>query len=228
MTAPDELSVAVAIETSTREPTVAARSGRATLESELAGARAHASDLLPTLARLLAELGVEPAGIGTVVVGTGPGSYTGLRVGIATALGLARAHGCALVAVPSTESRVRSSVPAGGAAAVVIDARANEIYFARYRRAGERIEVVEPPSVVPAGEIAARLAPGEVVLADEDAVRAAGLDRRGDLRIDLRSRPRAVATLELGLARLAERGPDDPALVEPLYLRAFAARSRRR
>jgi phosphoglucosamine mutase len=71
--------LAVALETSTRAPSLAVRLGEVTLEAELASARAHASDLLPTLERLLGELGASPRDIAAVVVGTGPGSYTGLR-----------------------------------------------------------------------------------------------------------------------------------------------------
>jgi tRNA threonylcarbamoyladenosine biosynthesis protein TsaB len=220
--------LAVALETSTLEPSVAARRGAQTLEQELAGARPHARDLLPALERLLRELGAAPREVDTVVVGTGPGSYTGLRVGVATALGLARATGARLAAVPSTESLVRAALAPGEEASVVIDARSGELYFARYRRGPAEVEVVLAPCVVRAVALEPLLAPGSLVLADHDAVRAAGLERRADLRIDRRSRPRALATLELGLARLAARGPDDPSGVEPLYLRAFAAKSRRR
>jgi tRNA threonylcarbamoyladenosine biosynthesis protein TsaB len=224
----DVPELAIAIETSTRAPTVAVRRGGATLERELAGERPHASDLLPALSRLLAELGARPSEVRTVVVGTGPGSYTGLRVGIATALGLARAHGAALAGVPSTESQVLASVPDGATATVVIDARAGEVYFARCRRAGTRIETLEAPAVLPAAELLPRLAPGELVLADDDAVRVAGLGARPDLTIDRRSRPRAAAALTLGLERLAAGGPRASERLEPLYLRAFAAKSRRR
>ena len=53
----------------------------------LGGERPHACDLLPALEQLLARLGAAPADLATILVGTGPGSYTGLRVGVATALG---------------------------------------------------------------------------------------------------------------------------------------------
>jgi tRNA A37 threonylcarbamoyladenosine modification protein TsaB len=110
----------------------------------------------------------------------------------------------------------------------VIDARAGELYYARHRRGPDGVEVVHAPRVVVAAELDGLLAPGSRVLADDDSVRAAGLERRADLVVDRLSRPRALAALELGLARLAARGPDEPSRVEPLYLRAFAARLRRR
>ena len=72
----------VALETSSRPPSIAVQSGGTTLAFSLEAGRRHASDLLGALESLLSELGQSPASIQAVIVGTGPGSYTGLRVGI--------------------------------------------------------------------------------------------------------------------------------------------------
>jgi tRNA threonylcarbamoyladenosine biosynthesis protein TsaB len=115
--------VVVALETSTRAPTVAAEVAGGVLELvRLAGERAHASDLLPVLDALLTRLGATPRDITRVVVGTGPGSLTGLRVGGATALGIARAAHAELVGVPSFEAAV-AAVEGERAVLVVNDAR---------------------------------------------------------------------------------------------------------
>ena len=221
-------AVAVALETSTRAPSLAVRCGAVTLASELGSTRPHASDLLPALAQLLAELGARPRDIGTIVVGTGPGSYTGLRVGVATALGLARGSGAVVRGLPSTETLVFGALQPGAEACVVIDARSNELYFARYRRSAFGVQTFRAPCVLSAAELDAELPHGALVLADHDAVRAGGLERRSDLRIDARATPSARAALELGLAVIAAAGAHSAAQVEPLYLRAFAAKSRRR
>jgi tRNA threonylcarbamoyladenosine biosynthesis protein TsaB len=220
--------VTVALETSTRTPTVAARFGDWTGERELSHARAHASDLLPELAELLREGGARPAQIGTVIVGTGPGSYTGLRVGVALALGLARASGARLVGVPSTETWAFGALPAGATAGIVIDARSEEFYFASQRRTAGDVEVLRAPCVLDAAQLDAALASMSLVLTDPDSARAARLERRRDLLIETSFRPRATSLLELGSLRLAQRGPEACSAVAPLYLRAFAARSRRR
>jgi tRNA threonylcarbamoyladenosine biosynthesis protein TsaB len=217
--------VAVAIETSARPGSVAARVGGVVATAELSGERAHASDLLPALSERLAELGAGPRDVELVAVGTGPGSYTGLRVGVTTALSLARALGCALCAVPSFEALALGELADGEEAAVLQDARAGELYFARYRRAGRALQVVDAPRAIRADELAELLPAGLAVLGDEAAERAARLEPG---RVRAVGAPRAEHVLELGTTRLAELGPDELAEVEPLYLRAFGARVRRR
>ena len=218
--------VRVALETSSTAPSVAAGRGPLILERGL-GTRPHASDLLPELELLLQELGARPADIAAVLVGTGPGSYTGLRVGVATALGLARGTGALLLGLPSGEALAWSALQPGEVALHLLDARAGELYLARYRRVAEHVEVLVPPCVVAPAGVAAHLAGNELILADEGAVSAAGLDP-ADPRLRVGLTPRAAAVLELGIRRLEREGPHAPASVEPLYLRAFAAKQRRR
>lgn len=225
---PRAAGIAVALETSTRHPQVAARLGDRTVERRLEASRAHAADLLPALDALLRELGATPRELRTVVVGTGPGSYTGLRVGAATALGLARGAGAVLVEVPSTEALVQAACAPGEEAAVLIDARAGEFYFARYRRVAAGVEALEAPCVLPLDGVRPRLAGCRRLFADADTLRAAALGELGDIEVDLDARPSAASALELGLARLAREGAPLEPRVEPLYLRAFAASSRRR
>jgi len=219
---------AVALETSSRRPSVAVSAAALVRERALAAERAHASDLLPALDLLLNELGVPPSAIEQVIVGTGPGSYTGLRAGIATALGLARASGAALRGVPSLEALAWGELAPGEACSVLLDARAGELYFASYRREADEVTALQAPRVVPVAEMDAVLERGATLFADEGAaalVRAAG---RGDVNLVEGIVPRARALLELGLRQLARHGPQDPREIEPLYLRAFAARARRR
>jgi len=218
--------IRLALETSTRSPSLALESGGSFLERALSAERPHASDLLPALAELLGELGASPRDLGAVFVGTGPGSYTGLRVGIATALGLARGAGAALFGVPSGETLAWAELEPGEEAAIVLDARGGELYFARYGRTPEGVTVLHAPCVLAAGDLGLLLPSGSRVFADAEAARAAGLERLA-LHIEP-AVPRAGALLALGSRRLAAEGAQDPAQIEPLYLRAFAAKSRRR
>ena len=77
------------------------------MAARLADMGANAGNLVfqHAVAGLLDELGVAPDAVARVLVGTGPGSYTGLRVGVATALGLARGTGAHLFGLPSLEAR---------------------------------------------------------------------------------------------------------------------------
>ena len=218
-----------ALETSSRRPSVAVRDGERVVSRALDGDRPHASDLLPALEAALTELGLGPADIEAVAVGTGPGSYTGLRVGIATALGIARGSDAQLVGVPSLEALAWGQLEPGEEAGVLLDARARELYFAHYRRAtaAAELEVITPPCVIARDELGPRLPAGLMLFADDAALRAAGLE--GDESRRIRSaHAHAEQVLELGLARLASTGPQLPAEIEPLYLRAFAAQPRKR
>lgn len=118
--------------------------------------RSHAEVLTPQIMDCLTEAGRTPAGLDAVVVGTGPGPFTGLRVGMVTAASFADAlgipaHGvCSLDAIAA---QVQGGPDAPGELLVVTDARRREIYWARYR-AGARVDgpaVIAPADLDPAG-----------------------------------------------------------------------------
>jgi tRNA threonylcarbamoyladenosine biosynthesis protein TsaB len=203
------LRLEVAIESSSRSASVAARAGGRTLQAQLAATRAHASDLLPALDGLVRELGRVPREIDAVYVGLGPGSYTGLRVGIATALGIVRSTGAALVGVCSFEVLLWERLQSGETGGVLLDGRSGGFYHARYARAAEGLEELLAPAILPPEEARARAAGDTRTFGADDP-------------------PQARALLELGAARLARHGPMRPAEVQPLYLRPFQATTRAR
>jgi tRNA threonylcarbamoyladenosine biosynthesis protein TsaB len=216
--------LAVAIETSTRAPSVAVSvsgaRGSAIESAPLAGERPHASDLLPALAALLARRGASPAAIELVVAGLGPGSYMGLRVGIATALGLARGSGARLCGLPSTEALAWERCGAGERASVGLEARRGELYFARYERSADDVIALVPPCLVKPAEL--ELAAGDRVFAT-GGLAAPALERCSEL---LDPTPSAAALLELALQRLEHGALPATTELEPLYLRAFSAHPR--
>jgi len=220
-----DCGLALALETSTRTPSLAIARGDRRFVHTLDSSRAHAADLLPALERLLRESGASPRELALVVVGTGPGSYTGLRVGAATALGLARASGARLCGVPSFEAAAYEHLLPGEEGLVLQDARAGELYEARYLRTERHVEVLCAPKVTTAGELATEPLGALVVLADEAALAAAALTGAARPHWVRSATPSAPALLELGLARAARGALGS---VEPLYLRPFAMRSQRR
>jgi len=100
-------------------------------------ARAHAEVLTPQVLACLAELGKAPADLDAVVCGDGPGPYTGLRVGMATAAAFADALGIEVHGVCSLDG-IAAAAGVSEELLVVTDARRKEVYWARYRDA-ERI-----------------------------------------------------------------------------------------
>lgn len=122
-------------------------------------ARAHAETLTPNVVEALAEAGLTMADIDAVVVGTGPGPFTGLRVGMATAAAYGHALGVPVRGVCSLDA---IGVLTEGEVLVVTDARRREVYWARYRDG----LCVDGPGVcaatdVPAGVAAAVAGPPE-------------------------------------------------------------------
>ena len=103
--------------------------------------RAHAEIILERIQDLFSRANLEPHS-DLIAVGTGPGSYTGLRVGASLALGLARAWNARVIGVPSLEA---IAVTREGRVTVSMDARRGNIYSASYQvQSGEILEVLEP------------------------------------------------------------------------------------
>ena len=98
--------------------------------------RHHAELLTPMIATVLADAGVDRRELTSVVVGTGPAPFTGLRVGLVTARTLALALGIPAHGVPSLDAvalRASRVLPAGTDVLVATDARRREVYWSLYR-----------------------------------------------------------------------------------------------
>ncbi|AFZ68952.1 tRNA (adenosine(37)-N6)-threonylcarbamoyltransferase complex dimerization subunit type 1 TsaB [Deinococcus peraridilitoris] len=125
--------------------------------------RAHAEELPQAVTRLYQQSG-RPPGATVLAIGTGPGSYTGLRVGTSYALGCARAWNADVVGVSSLEG---VAARAQGTVAVSADARRGQVYGAVYQvHEGLVTEVLDPPRKQPTDEFAS-LARGLTWLRDE-------------------------------------------------------------
>lgn len=224
MTGDSLAGLVLALEGSTRKASVAAVFEGRTLSTDLDGERAHQSDLLPAIDALVRRLGAKPTDLSAIVVGTGPGSYTGLRVAIATALGLARAAGARLLGVPSGEVACLGACADGAELALLLDARSGELYFGRWRRVGHEVEPVEAARVVRPTDVPTLQLDGAIILSDVPQ----HLAQQHRTSVSADALPHARALLELGQSRLA-RGIETPAdRLEPLYLRPFAASERKR
>ncbi|HET8680899.1 MAG TPA: tRNA (adenosine(37)-N6)-threonylcarbamoyltransferase complex dimerization subunit type 1 TsaB [Micromonosporaceae bacterium] len=171
-------------------------------------ARAHGELLAPQLAAALAEAGAAPGDLAAVVAGTGPGPFTGLRVGLVTAAALAAALGVPAYGVCSLDAL---GYAAAEGTLVATDARRKEIYWAVYaagvRRAG--------PAVGRPGDVAGLLGElGAVRAVGEGARRYAGVL---GLPVDGPAYPPPAALAALAAGRVRAGAPAEP--LTPLYLR---------
>ena len=218
--------VLVALESSTRSPSVAALVDGDLLKGDVNGDRPHASDLLPCLSKLLDSCGRSAEDITAVAVGIGPGSYTGLRVGIATAQGVARAARAKLIGIPSGEALAFAELSPGEQGDLLIDARGGALYHARFERTLEGVGTLIPPRIVPAESFQELLEEADVVFLDE-ALKSSDASF-GTKRVIVGRTPKAHSLLELAKPRLEEGAAGSLSSVLPLYLRPFEGRVRKR
>jgi len=183
----------------------------------LEGERHHTETLTPGIRDLLYKVGLSAKSIDRVVVDRGPGLYTGLRVGIATALGFALGAGAELVGVTSLEVLARGAFEADvrGTLVCVVDARRGEV-FAQTFALGANVLALDAPRVArPDGVASQWRTPGQVVTFTGDGVAryAEAFDAVPHGSIFEQRVPAPAAALRLG----AHKEPE--ATIAPLYLR---------
>jgi tRNA threonylcarbamoyl adenosine modification protein YeaZ len=202
------VSLILGIDTATDVRAGLARDGEVVASGAVRDRRAHAEQLMPLVRRLLADAGVTMAELTGIVVGVGPGPFTGLRVGVASALTLGEALGidvrgvCSLDAIATAWTLnhrgqvLRFTADAPAEFAVVADARRKEVYWARYDGSGTRVDgpFVTTPDQVP-----------DLPLAGPGA-HLTGREPSGPTELD-------AGLMAAHLGHLADAG------LEPLYLR---------
>jgi tRNA threonylcarbamoyladenosine biosynthesis protein TsaB len=223
----DKLNM-LALETSTGRAAIGlrVRAGNV-LTKATDGAQRHGRDLIPRVAELLSEGGLEAREIEVIGVGLGPGSYTGLRVGVTAAKTLAYVTGAALVGLDSLEAVASNAPGTVLRVSVVGDAQRGDVYSAEFTRraSGEPLECTRASQIEPLADWIGRLEPGTLVLGP-------GLDSaaiRGKVPCELLAAdggmnyPDGRRLLELLHREWAAGRRENVWLLEPRYLRRSAA-----
>jgi len=180
--------------------------------------RNHTVELLAAVDRLLTQTSTTKADLTAVFVSTGPGMYTGLRVGIAIAKGLAHGLALPLIGVGRLELDAYPHAAFPGRVIAVHRAGRGELAWAAYRGSPWREET--PPRLSKPEELAAQVAPPLLVVGEVDAALAEQLAAKGAALPPASASIRRAATLaELGHQRLLRGEPSHPALLQPVYLR---------
>ncbi len=132
--------VVLALDTSTSCMSVALlKDGDAVCEVNLRVRAGHGGILLPIIDEALSKSGIDRKEIGLIAVGTGPGSFTGLRIGIATAKGLGTALDCPLAGVSTLDALARGAMPSPLQMMPALDAKKREVFCALYDADGNRL-----------------------------------------------------------------------------------------
>lgn len=194
----------------------------------------HGRMLIPKIGEILAEAGLAQGDLGAIAVSVGPGSYTGIRIGVTAAKTLSWALGCALVGVPTLEALAREAaalgVPEGtGRLVPAVDARRGEVYAGVFLLEGSHVERVLEDVAIPPEELSARLAAG-------DHIFGSGVSRYGGKELAIAEGataaespevPRAATVARLGAEMFARGETLEVHAASPIYLRKSEAEMKR-
>lgn len=216
----------LSIDTSTEVCSVALSDGGKTLRSlEHGGTPNHASRLAPMIAELMDQACLSLRELEAVAVSSGPGSYTGLRIGVSTAKGIAYAAGLKLIAVPTLSIMARAifdADPECRMACPMIDARRMEVYATIIGRDGQ---IVSPTAAVVVDEdsFGTELAHNEITFGGNGSDKCRAVLTSPNAHFVAGIRPLAADMGALAHDRLEAGQVESVAYFEPLYLKEFVA-----
>ena len=219
----------ILIETSTALCSIAlAEDGAITSYRESSAPKAHASLTAVFIQEALAEREVTLADCDAVCVSMGPGSYTGLRVGVSTAKGLCFGMQKPLLAVGTldilvAQAKEETKAPEGGFKYVIpmIDARRMEVYTALFTPEGQQLTETSPV-IVDESSFAEYLEQGPVLFIGDGAGKCADVIKHPNAHF-AQCYPKASAMLLPATKALKEEKFQDVAYFEPFYLKEFVA-----
>ncbi|HEY3484272.1 MAG TPA: tRNA (adenosine(37)-N6)-threonylcarbamoyltransferase complex dimerization subunit type 1 TsaB [Ilumatobacteraceae bacterium] len=212
------------IETATQQVAVAIGGHEGVIASfEVVRGRRHAEILTPAIEFVCRQADVELAELGVIAVDVGPGLFTGMRVGIATAKALAQALRVPMIGISSLDLLAFPCRHTDRVVVPVIDARKGEVFWAMYRQVPGGLQQVTAPAVGPIDDLVADLlARSQDVLCVGD-----GAHRYRDEILDGYhceiagdAHPSAAPLVQLAHAKALREEWVNPREIEPVYLRA--------
>lgn len=222
----------LALETATDTCSVALmRDGALVAHAHLHRPRMHAEQLTPLVRDVLARTETARTALDAVAVSMGPGSYTGLRIGVSTAKGLALALDAALIGVPTLEAlaaSVRPYAETGDVACALLDARRDEVYAAAYRLETDDLSPFAATSARTVDSLPDWLGAPEGtlwIIGDGGAKAVSTLREAGYAPRTLPPAlhpPSSTWVARRAWPRLMHSATEDVAAFEPYYLKAFA------
>ncbi len=219
----------LALETSGKSGSLAALvDGRVLCERGLTDRQRTAQSLTPALVACLADVEWRAANVDLVVVTTGPGSFTGLRVGVTTAKIFAYTAGCEVLGIDTLRVAASQAAAADANICAVIDAQRQQVFAGWFRPTGDgRVRTVRPTSLFGRADWLAELAPPTVVTGSGLAAAGGELLRRLPAGVTA-SEPsswaiRAASAGRLGWLDYQDGRRDDVWTLLPNYFRKSAA-----
>ena len=211
----------ILIETSTALcSTALAENGAIVSYKESSAPKAHASLTAVFIQEMLSERGLTINDCDAVCVSMGPGSYTGLRVGVSTAKGLCFGAGKPLIAVGTLDTLVAQASGDYRFIIPMVDARRMEVYTAVFENGQQITETA--PVIIDENSFAEYLEQGPCLFIGDGAGKCADIIRHRDAHF-CQCQPQASAMLSPALEAYKEKRFEDVAYFEPFYLKEFVA-----
>jgi tRNA threonylcarbamoyladenosine biosynthesis protein TsaB len=197
-------------------------------EAILPAGRQASETFLSAVSGLFPAGGPAPRSVTCLAVSAGPGSFTGLRVGMAAAKGLCFGWGVPIVRVPTLEALAFRFPGEGRTVCPVLDARKQQVYAAFFRWEGGALSRRSPDLALPPGALPDRVPGGEVLFCGDaagvfGAMLRERLGSRAALVAGTEGLPRAGAVGILGEAAFRAGAGEDPREAIPMYLRPSEA-----
>ena len=222
----------LSIDTSSQVSSVAVLSAeRVAAEISMQGALTHSETLMPHIETALRMARVEKSELEGIAVSIGPGSFTGLRIGLASAKMMAYALHIPLIAVPTLEALAHHYICEGVRLVPMMDAQKGNVYAQEFvwRMDGDalKLQEIRPLAILPLMEVIAGLENAEqpVILLGDAMQKKTTLALPANVRLaPIHARmPRAACVGLAAFTRLARGEMDDPVTAAPLYLRRSEA-----
>lgn len=212
----------IAIDTATTYASLALHDGfRVLAEYTWTAPRRHTVELPPRLATTMNQLNVQTERLSGVTVTRGPGSFTGLRVGMSIAKGLALSRNIPIIGVPTLDVLVEALGQDARPLCAVLQAGRQRICTAIYRWRDGEWRMRQPPRLTTWQKLAEQIASPTLFCGEVDPAGAAVLNDLGDAAVLLPAAARlrrAGRLAEIGWRRLKRGETDDPASLAPIYL----------
>lgn len=211
------------IETATQQVSVALGGHEGVIGLfEIARGRRHAETLVPAIDFLCAQADIGLDEIGLVAVDIGPGLFTGMRVGLATAKALAQALRVPMIGITSLDLLAFPHRRSDRVVVPVVDARKGEVFYAMYRQVPGGLQQVAPPRSAPVDELVADLlARSQETLCVGDGALRYRDEILGGFHCEFadEAHPSAAPLVQLAHAKALREEWSNPSEIQPMYLR---------
>lgn len=222
------MSIILGIETSTKVCSIAiSKNNQLLAMEEVGGAYTHAENVNPFIEKVVKKAGINFSDIDAIAVSKGPGSYTGLRIGVSSAKGLCYALNKPLIAIDTLQAMAlrmtKQSTNKNLLFCPMIDARRMEVYTAIYDANNELIEPISA-KIIDENSFDEVLTSHKVMFFGDGASKCkAVLEGNSNALFDDDTLPSAIEINELASKKLNNNELEDVAYFEPFYLKDFIA-----